>query len=173
MTDQWYYGRATDISGPVSERELMCLAASGQVLPTDTVWQQGVEDGVPAATVKNLFAVAAPTAVADEPTWQLAGDLFNETDGKGEAPSAAPVETPPANAYAPRPPAKAGRATAGKGAVIVGQDGKTVKYRGKCSICGREDQSWKTIPIPRGIARVSFFCAKCRKRQEAEIHGIC
>jgi hypothetical protein len=60
---------------------------------------------------------------------------------------------------------------AGKGVVLVAQDGATVKYRGKCGTCGREDASWKSIPIPRGSARVGFFCPKCRKRREGEILG--
>jgi hypothetical protein len=59
---------------------------------------------------------------------------------------------------------------AGKGVVIVGHDGATVKYRGKCTACGRETAGWKTIPIPRGASRVGFFFAKCRKRQDGEIH---
>jgi hypothetical protein len=60
---------------------------------------------------------------------------------------------------------------AGKGVVIVGQDGATVKYRMKCSTCGREESSWKSIAIPRGTTRTGFFCPKCRKRRDGEIHG--
>ena len=69
------------------------------------------------------------------------------------------------------PPTRNARATVGKGAVILGQDGKTVKFRGKCTTCGREDTSWKTIAIPRGAIRASFFCAKCRKKRDIEIYG--
>ena len=67
--------------------------------------------------------------------------------------------------------ASSGFAVAGKGAVIVSQDGATVKYRMKCTTCGHEDASWKSIPIPHGTARSGFFCRKCRKRRDAEIHG--
>jgi predicted nucleic-acid-binding Zn-ribbon protein len=60
---------------------------------------------------------------------------------------------------------------AGKGVVLVAQDGKTVKYRGKCATCGREEAGWKSIAIPRGTTRVGFFCPKCRRRTEGEVHG--
>jgi hypothetical protein len=63
------------------------------------------------------------------------------------------------------------RAVAGKGAMIIGQDGKTVKFRMKCTTCGKEDSSWKSIAIPHGVARAGFYCAKCRKRRDAEIYG--
>ena len=48
--------------------------------------------------------------------------------------------------------------------MIIGQDGKTVKFRMKCTTCGKEDSSWKSIPIPHGVARAGFYCTKCRKR---------
>ena len=127
MTDLWFYGRGSDITGPVSGPDLSKLATAGTILPTDTVWRDGIEDGTSAAKVPGLFPLA--------------------------------------------PAAKTARAVAGNGVVIVGQDGVTVKYRGKCSVCGREDASWKTIPIPRGVARVGFFCPKCRKRRDGDIHG--
>ena len=44
--DQWFYGRGSDITGPVTGPELSGLAAGGTLLPTDTVWRDGVEDGV-------------------------------------------------------------------------------------------------------------------------------
>lgn len=147
MTDQWYYGRGADITGPVSGLELADLAAGGGLLPTDTVWEGGAEDGVPAGQVEYLFSAAA--LIGDEP---------------------APVAAAPAAVVAP-PAKKTGRAMAGKGAVLVGQDGTTVKYRGKCTTCGREEAGWKSIAIPRGTHRASFFCAKCRRRRDVEIYG--
>ena len=57
------------------------------------------------------------------------------------------------------------------GAVIVGKDGTNVKFRMKCTACGHEDSSWKTMRITRGTTRSSFYCPKCRKRRDAEIHG--
>jgi len=138
MALQWYYGRGSDISGPVSDAQLSTLVASGDVLRSDTLWQDDVEDGVAAGTVQNFFALE-------------------------------PVPIP----AAPMPkPLTTARATAGKGVIIVGQDGKTVKFRVKCTVCGLEDASWKTIPIPRGVARASFFCRKCRKTREGEVNGF-
>jgi hypothetical protein len=187
MTAQWYYGRGTDITGPVSGKALFDLAASGRVLPTDTVWRDGSEAGVAAGKVKNLFPSVVPPPgqggvngefagteevklVALDQSPNLGGPA-SEVVAEPVAAVAAPAEAAPA--AAPRSaPARTGRATAGKGAVLIGQDGKTVKFRAKCTTCGREDSSWKSIAIPRGTARSSFFCAKCRKRQEVEIHGI-
>jgi hypothetical protein len=135
MGDQWFYGRGSDITGPVSGPELAGLVASGTLLPTDTVWRDGVEDGVPAGQVPELFPAAAP-----EPTGY-------------------------------RTPTARGRAVAGKGATIVGQDGVNVKFRMKCTTCGKEDSSWKSIRIPRGVTRTGFYCSKCRKRRDVEIYG--
>lgn len=197
MPNQWFYGRGSDISGPVSGSELAELAASGEVLPTDTIWLGGRESGVPAAKVKNLFPAKAPAAVNVSETGAGPSELLGveasavaevaapsdpaglgpqepdppATPMAGEPP---PADTAPAAPAAARPAAstRTARATAGKGAVIIGQDGKSVKYRGKCTICGKEDSSWKSVAIPRGTARYSFFCPKCRKRQEVEIYGI-
>ena len=140
MADQWFYGRGSDITGPVSGPELSGLAAGGTLLPTDTVWRDGVEDGVPADQVPDLFP----------------------------APPVAPAAAAPAGYRAVTTNA---RAVAGKGAMIIGQDGKTVKFRMKCTTCGKEDSSWKSIAIPHGVARAGFYCAKCRKRRDAEIYG--
>src|SRR4051794_10075098 len=45
---------------------------------------------------------------------------------------------PAAVAPAPvrKPPARKARATGGRGVLIEGQDGKTVRYRMKCTACG-------------------------------------
>jgi hypothetical protein len=176
MGVRWFYGRGSEITGPVSGPELSVLAAGGQVLPTDTVWQEGVEDGVPAIRVRNLFRpapVAAATAVIDPPAGDGIPPLI-AADPPADL-AAAPVspepEAPLAAAPAWQAPPKGGRAVAGKGVVLIGQDGATVKYRGKCGTCGREDSSWKSIPVPRGSTRVGFFCPKCRKRREGEILG--
>lgn len=162
MGVQWYYGRGSDITGPISGSELAALARSGGVVPTDTVWQEGNEMGVKAGRVRNLFPTAI-TVVAVETV-------------PAEPPMAAEVVkaevVPPADAPLPRPTPKTGRARAGKGALIVSQDGKTVKFRMKCTVCGREDSSWKSIQIPHGVHRASFYCTNCRKKRDAEVHGV-
>jgi GYF domain 2 len=185
MGFQWFYGRGSDISGPVSDGELVELAASGKVLPSDTVWRQGREAGVSAAKVRYLFAAPvpiAPASVATVPesnvqTVGLTTALPEPDDVNLVATPAADEPVSAESAIIPPPvpppaPARSARAIAGKGTVIVGQDGKTVKFRMKCTICGKEDSSWKSLPIPRGIARSSFFCPKCRKRQDCELQGV-
>jgi hypothetical protein len=199
MPVQWYYGRGADITGPLSGRELSDLATSGKIVPTDTVWQEGVEAGVPARKVKNLFRSATLSAdrpssglVTPAPDVALAGESTSavqrgvtspgstaaapgpevgaEVIPTGPVPDRAAENSSPPGWSPARP--KTARAVAGKGVVIVGQDGATVKYRMKCTTCGHEDSSWKSIPIPRGTQRASFFCSKCRKRRDVEIHGI-
>ena len=52
MADQWYYANDQQKLGPFSSGQLKELAATGQLVPTHTVWQEGVEKGVVAAKVK-------------------------------------------------------------------------------------------------------------------------
>ena len=128
MIGQWYYGRGSDITGPVTGRELFDLANGGTIHFTDTVWQEGNDVGVAAGTVINLFPdeaagdVALAFTVGDAPAVLPLTLVI--------APVVAPIETPAAElgGYPVKTDKKA-RATAGKGAVIVGQDGKTVKFR--------------------------------------------
>ncbi|HEV3115867.1 MAG TPA: GYF domain-containing protein [Gemmataceae bacterium] len=58
MSVQWYYGTEGDRHGPYSAQELQALAAAGTIRPTDTVWKEGVAQGVAAVRVKNLFQPA-------------------------------------------------------------------------------------------------------------------
>lgn len=161
MVDQWYYWCESDVLGPFTGQQLADLAAAGTILPTDTIWKDGVEAGVQASKVHNLFPAAteAPVAVAAPP-------------------AAVVAEAAPTAAVAPgwgsvnQPTGHKLRATAGKGAIIVGQDGKTVKFRKKCTTCGFEDSSWKCIPITRGTSRHSFYCPKCRKGRHVEVNGM-
>jgi hypothetical protein len=60
----------------------------------------------------------------------------------------------------------------GKGALIVGQDGTTVKFRKKCTTCGYEDGTRNLLKITNGVTRVGFYCPKCHKRREVEVQGI-
>src|SRR5262245_25296663 len=178
MAIQWYYGRGADITGPVSSQDLSDLAAGGQPLPTDTVWKDDIEMGVPAGNVEGLFP---PTAPAVPEAFSSPADAVEAVprDSPGGAPrldlpaSDAELIPPEEPAAAPSqpPPARKARAVAGKGVVIIGQDGTNVKYRMKCTTCGHEDSSWKTMRISRGTTRSSFYCPKCRKRRDAEIYG--
>jgi hypothetical protein len=58
MSDQWYYAWRKERLGPYSGRQLQELAEDGKIQPPDTVWQEGVEHGVVAARVRNLFPLA-------------------------------------------------------------------------------------------------------------------
>jgi len=178
MTDRWYYWGASDVLGPFSATQLAALAAAGEILPTDTVWKDGVERGVPAGRVQHLFAPAPPSpGVADAPLGSEVALVPAATSESAAGVEPAPTVTPAGANLPPRwgdtspqSPSRR-RAVAGKGAMIVGQDGTTVKFRKKCTECGHEDSSWKTMPITRGTTRVTFFCPKCRKQRHAEVHG--
>ncbi|HVK07694.1 MAG TPA: DUF4339 domain-containing protein [Gemmataceae bacterium] len=170
MTNLWYFWRDTDVRGPFSAEEFAALATSGELVPSDTVWAGDDERGRPAHRVLNLFP-------ANPHTSQVAVEMTEAQPAlvaTGEVAAAPPPEravAPGWDAGRSQPPPGRARATAGKGAVIVGQDGKSVKFRKKCTTCGHEDSSWKTIPIPRGSTRVAFYCPKCRKPRQVEIYG--
>jgi hypothetical protein len=118
------------------------LADGGVLLRTDTVWEDGDEGGVPADTIPHLF----PAANAPVQTLTL-------------APPQVPARRP-------------ARAMAGPGTAIVGQDGKMVKYRMFCTTCKHQEQSWKSVTIPRGTLQVGFFCPKCRRRRTGSLSGF-
>jgi hypothetical protein len=56
MTDRWYFGWDKERFGPFSAAQLKELGALGKLQPTDTVWKEGLENGVLADNIKNLFA---------------------------------------------------------------------------------------------------------------------
>jgi hypothetical protein len=223
MIDVWYYSHNDRKVGPCSGRQLKELADSGQIVPTDTIWREGIERSVFAHRVKNLFARPdmvpnlSNLANSNEPTSlqasadvlpsknlpsanlseslvllgqsvvnakdQMACETLEEAMAsiKSESSSipgdlelrsieeVSPMK--PTGGYHPRPGGKA-RATAGKGAIIVGQDGTNVQFRKKCTTCGHEDTCRSRMPIKQGTTKVGFYCSKCRKRREVEILGI-
>lgn len=149
MADLWYYGREAELFGPLSGWQVAELADAGVVLRTDTVWEDGSEDGVPADQIPHLF----PAAVVVTP------------------PAPAAVVGPTYLPYQARPGVAQRRAMAGPGTVISGQDGKTVRFTKKCVTCGKQDRSTSTATIVAGTMRFGFFCPKCRRRQQVEIQG--
>lgn len=61
MEPMWYYVKnGTDRMGPVPESELLGLAASGEVLPGDLVWSEGMADWQPVSAVPALTGRPAP-----------------------------------------------------------------------------------------------------------------
>jgi hypothetical protein len=56
MASEWHYTRnGQQAPEPVSSSGLRQLASSGQLLPTDLVWQEGMPNWMPASSVKGLF----------------------------------------------------------------------------------------------------------------------
>ncbi len=204
MADRWYYAHGEDRKGPFSGQQMKDLASGGEILPTDTVWKEGVAQGAPASKVKNLFqpsrpdagpgAAPPPPAEAD-PAPAAAAALAEAVPPPVQPDSPVPAAEAKANtAEAPaqtvraettsdgaaaatqRPGAgqthaKKGRAVAGKGAIIQGQDGVNVRFRKKCTVCGHEESSLTTMPIRQGIMRSPFYCRKCRKSRDVEVQG--
>jgi hypothetical protein len=56
---QWHYTiNGQPAAVPVSAAQLKQLAASGQLKPTDLVWQEGMVEWAPAGSVKGLFPIS-------------------------------------------------------------------------------------------------------------------
>ena len=99
----WYYAKGNRQLGPVSSTELKQLAESGQLVPDDLVWREGMVEWISANKVKGLFAapVEEPARVESPP----------EHSPPVESP---PVQSPPAGgawtgiAPAPREPTSIG-----------------------------------------------------------------
>ena len=60
MANPWYYTRNGTPKAPVTSAELKRLAELGEISPTDNVWKDGMNDWVPAAKIKGLFATPPP-----------------------------------------------------------------------------------------------------------------
>jgi hypothetical protein len=173
MIDRWYYAHDEAKLGPFSGEQLKELAAAGQILVTDTVWQEGVEKGAPAAKVRYLFAAPPTDTLLPTAMVAVAAPVAAESPSPAQLFAGMPEpEKKPEKAKLPREVhVRRGTALGGTGVIIVGQDGTTVKFRKKCTTCGYEDTSWNTMKIMSGSTRVSFFCPKCRKNRAGEIRG--
>jgi GYF domain 2 len=224
MIDAWYYSQTDTKVGPYSGRQLKELAASGQILPTDSIWKEGIEKAVYARNVKNLFlpGVAIPKAlepvVVSKPGAAIPANVVIKQSHSASSPSLAetlmnlgrsepdavdsqsiesleesktqirpeppsipgdlklrPIEEThsriPASTVVPKKVGQA-RAMAGKGAIILGQDGTHVQFRKKCTTCGHEDNCRNRMPIRQGTTKIGFFCSKCKKKRDVEILGF-
>jgi hypothetical protein len=171
MADLWFYSHDGVKIGPCSAQQLQQTAAAGGLVPTDTVWKEGTEKGALASKVKNLFA--SPEIPATLPA--LAPIL---------APASGPAEIEPVAAADPAgveavaetrrqapPPQKpkTNRAVAGRGAIVVSQDGVRVSFRKTCIVCKYEDTCRHNVLIRQGKMSVPFFCPKCRKNRPVEL----
>jgi hypothetical protein len=60
MAAVWYYLKNGQRLGPVTAGELKTLATSGDLLPDDQVWKEGMAGWEPARSVKGLFEAVRP-----------------------------------------------------------------------------------------------------------------
>ena len=185
MADSWYYARDDERNGPFSSRQLRDLADAGSILATDTIWKTGVEQGVLATKVKHLFPLAdvrpaevvsippveSTRAIPPAPVESIPSDpLMSSLIVPEQSPATEPAPIPP-RPPVHEPPARQRTASAGKGTIIMGQDGTQVKFKKQCTTCNTVDSSWTTMKITAGTMKSGFFCPKCRKRREVEIRG--
>jgi hypothetical protein len=110
MASQWYYGERENRQGPFSDQQLRALADQGQIQPTDTIWKEGVEQGIPAHRVKNLLvpgaAPASPPAPPAATTLASPPPETAEFEPADESPEAPPetAEYTPADESPETPP---------------------------------------------------------------------
>lgn len=60
MPAEWYYAKGKQKHGPFTEAQLKELAESGELLPTDMVWKQGMKAWVQAGSLTGFFPVDGP-----------------------------------------------------------------------------------------------------------------
>jgi hypothetical protein len=186
MGQLWFYGQGEHKLGPYTALQLRDLAVAGKIRVTDTVWKNGIDLGVLADRVKNLFPItlvpllkailvplASPPPSSPEvavPEAVAAASAERGRAGEESAPVAVPK---PANQpSAEKIPPKKLRALAIRGAKITGQDGITLQFRKTCTTCGHEDPSRTSMTIRTGKTRIVFYCPKCRKPRDVEIQGL-
>jgi hypothetical protein len=84
---EWYYARGAKQMGPVSSVELKRLATTGEILPDDLVWREGLTEWAPARSVRGLFEDEAKPAGVDETAAKPVAAAAN--DAEPEQPAAA------------------------------------------------------------------------------------
>jgi hypothetical protein len=174
MADEWFYGRNESRLGPFSSAQLRELASAGKIEPTDTVWKAGIEKGVLAHKVKNLFPSAEVAPPPEPPTVPPPPPTALPPPEVPVRSEVQPLTGGSKTFMPPKPqkePERKARATAGRGAILVSQDGHAVHYRKKCIKCDFIGPSKHRMVIRSGVTRLSFYCPKCRKLQPVEISG--
>ena len=68
MATEWFYARNGEKRGPVTVAGLRQLAASGQLLPTDLIWKQGMKQWAAARSAKGLFPESSPIPPTPAPS---------------------------------------------------------------------------------------------------------
>ncbi len=154
-------------------------AAEGEVLPPPATDQaipeeQRIPDGLALLAVPGQ-AEWAPRV--SPPPASAPGSTPGADQGPATTPAKdrAPGGPAAASPHQPGPPKKLARkwhATGVKGAVIVGQDNDSVRYRKKCGRCGHEDACTNSMPVRNGVTSGTFFCPKCKKTGQVVIQGM-
>ncbi len=104
MRNEWHYTiHGQPAASPISATQLKQLAASGQLKPTDLVWQEGMVEWVPAGAIKGLFPPAGKTLgdSAVVPPWHYLATPYRSPSGKSLGDSAVlpPVSAKAANEW--------------------------------------------------------------------------
>jgi GYF domain 2 len=190
MSQLWFYGKLGSKIGPYTALQLRDLAVAGKILVTDTVWKDGIDLGVLANRVKNLFPIPALVPllkeiivplVTPEVENSLSPEIFApktaivalaELATAAAAASSVPAPKPALQPSDLKKIVKKLRALAIRGAKITGQDGVTMQIRKICTTCGHEDPARISMAIRIGKTRIIFYCPKCRKARDVEIQGL-
>jgi len=67
MAKDWYYAKEGQQRGPFPESHVFQLGATGQLLPHDLVWHEGLADWVAAHTIPGLIPEKARAALTEQP----------------------------------------------------------------------------------------------------------
>ncbi len=63
MASEWFYTvNGQQSPNSASDAQIKQMATSGQLLPTDMVWKDGMDNWVPAHTIKGLFPASRPAS---------------------------------------------------------------------------------------------------------------
>jgi hypothetical protein len=67
MASQWYYARNGQKYGPITSAQLTNLAKTGQLLPSDLIWKDGMPQWVAAGRSAQLFSQQQPSPLVGTP----------------------------------------------------------------------------------------------------------
>lgn len=99
----WYYAKHDQQKGPVTPAQLKGLAVSGELLPTDLIWKEGMGDWSPASDVKGLFPHGAATQSAAAPAATVTPKESSPEPPPVQPSSATPTPVTTVSPIAPAP----------------------------------------------------------------------
>lgn len=100
MAAEWFFAKGDKKLGPVTNKGLKELAASGRIQPDTLVWRDGLPEWIPAGRVEELFP-AEPSSEAASPEPEPEQEEFAEAEPE----AAADHELPPVR-WKPATPGK-------------------------------------------------------------------